>query len=61
MIHKKDNDVLIELARRHDPNCKDWHCYVLGYWVCYICHNPITDPEEHGIKHLEEMGLDSFR
>ncbi len=61
MINSKDNDALTELARRKDPDCKDWHCYVFGHWVCYICNNLIENPEEHGLVHLEEKALAAFR
>jgi len=61
MINRNDNEVLTLLAQRKNPNCPHWNCYVLGYWVCYICNNPITDPEEHGLKHLDENDLSLFR
>lgn len=61
MINQKDNDALLMLAQRKDPDCTRWNCYVLGYWVCYICNNPITDPEEHGLQHLDEADISAFR
>jgi hypothetical protein len=61
MINQKDNDALTMLAQREDPDCKHWNCYVEGHWICYICHNPIADPEEHGIKHLDEKAMSAFR
>ena len=60
-LSEKDNAVMIALVQRKFSHCDTWYWFNFSHWICYICGRAFTDHQSHGIKHLEEMNLDSFR
>jgi hypothetical protein len=68
ILHKDLHKLLLELAKRINPNCSIWYNCSLApkkkdVWRCFVCNGEfvfveyLSEIDAHGLQHLKDSNL----